>query len=89
MVVRKDRNSNDWYLGGITDEKARQFEVSLEFLDPGKTYEGHIWAVGEEADWVTNPYPLEKSVEEVTADDTLELKFVPGGGVAVGFAEVD
>lgn len=89
VVVRKDRNSGDWYLGGITDEEARDFEISLDFLEPGKTYEAHIWADGEDADWDTNPYPLERTTKEVTADDTLELNFAAGGGVAVRFVERD
>lgn len=89
IVVRKDRNSSDWFLGGITDEAARQFELSLEFLEPGKTYEAHIWADGEEADWETNPYPLDKTTREVTSESILELNLANGGGVAVWFAAKD
>ena len=32
-IVRKDRNSDDWYLGSVTDENARTLEVRLDFLD--------------------------------------------------------
>jgi alpha-glucosidase len=89
VVVRKDRNSGDWYLGGITDEEARSFEIDLNFLESGKTYEAHIWADGEDADWETNPYPLERTTQVVTADDALELNLAAGGGVAVRFVEMD
>ena len=34
-IVRKDRNSDDWYLGSVTDENARTLEVKLDFLEPG------------------------------------------------------
>ncbi|MBD3616837.1 MAG: glycoside hydrolase family 97 protein [Gracilimonas sp.] len=86
VVVRKDRNSGDWYLGGITNEKARDFEVELDFLESGKTYEAQVWADGEDADWKTNPYPLERTTEEVTSESVLELNLAKGGGVAVRFA---
>src|SRR3546814_17792109 len=37
-IVRKDRKSDDWYLGSVTDEDARTLSISLSFLDPGRTY---------------------------------------------------
>jgi alpha-glucosidase len=37
-VARKDRNSDNWFLGSVTDENARELEISLSFLDSGKTY---------------------------------------------------
>ncbi|MEX2478178.1 MAG: glycoside hydrolase family 97 protein [Gracilimonas sp.] len=89
VVVRKDRNSGDWYLGGITDVEARSFEIDMDFLESGKTYEANIWADGEDADWDTNPYPLERSTQRVTADDMLELNLAKGGGVAIRFAKID
>lgn len=87
VVVRKDRDSGDWYLGGITNEEARDFEIPLDFLEEGKTYQAHIWSDGEGADWEINPYPLKKSVQQVTSDSTLELNLAKGGGVAVRFVE--
>lgn len=89
VAVRKDRNSGDWYLGGITNKEARNFEVELDFLQDGKTYEAHIWADGEDADWKTNPYPLERTTQEVTSKTVLELNLAKGGGVAIRFAEMD
>lgn len=89
VVVRKDRNSNDWFLGGITNEEAREFEIELDFLEAGKIYEAHIWADGDEADWETNPYPLERTTQELTSETILELDLAKGGGVAIRFAEMD
>ncbi len=89
VVVRKDRNSGDWYLGGITNAEARNFEIELDFLETGKTYEAQIWADGEDADWKTNPYPLEKTNTEVTSESVLELNLAKGGGVAIRFAETE
>ena len=37
-VARKERNTNKWFLGSITDENERELDVSLNFLDAGKKY---------------------------------------------------
>ena len=40
--ARKDRNSDDWYLGAVTDENGRSLPVPLSFLDPGRAYIAEI-----------------------------------------------
>ena len=32
VVARKDRDSGNWYFGGVSDETAHRFCISLEFL---------------------------------------------------------
>ena len=36
MIARKDRNSDNWFLGAIGDEQERSFDVALGFLAPGE-----------------------------------------------------
>jgi alpha-glucosidase len=84
-IVRKDRNSYDWYLGSITDEKPRDFTISLGFLDEGVRYTAEIFRDTEDAHWVTNPYGFEKVQMEVTSTDSLSIKLASGGGQAVRF----
>lgn len=89
IVARQERDSEDWFLGGITNEKEREVVIKLDFLEAGKTYQANIWADGEDADWKSNPYPLEKTVREVTSEDELKLELASGGGVAVHFMIVE
>ncbi|MBD0403677.1 glycoside hydrolase family 97 protein [Flammeovirga sp. EKP202] len=84
-VARKERGTDNWYLGSITDENARQLTVKLDFLDADKTYEAIIYADGKDADWVTNPYPVETSKKQVTSKDELEIKLATSGGQAIAF----
>ena len=44
-----------WYVGGITDENAREFDVKLDFLQPDLKYEATIYADAPDADFETNP----------------------------------
>jgi alpha-glucosidase len=88
-IARKDRNSGDWYLGSITDEKGRLLHADLNFLDPGRMYAAEIYRDGGDADWNTNPYAFEKERIMVTSLQSLQLRLAPGGGTAVRFSPVD
>ncbi len=84
-VVRKDRNSDDWYLGSTTDEHSRTFQVSLDFLVPGKKYLADFYNDGPGADVDTNPLPVEIRQQIVTSEMQLEVKLARGGGQAIRF----
>jgi alpha-glucosidase len=84
-IVRKDRNSDDWYLGSVTDENARTLQVKLDFLDPDRTYRAQIYRDGANADWRTHPFAIAIERRGVRRGDTLQLKLAPGGGQAIRF----
>ena len=83
IVARRQKNSPQWFLGAITDEQARSFDVPLTFLDPGKSYIADIYADGPGADWLTNPLPVTISHRAVTRASHLRLALAPGGGQAI------
>jgi alpha-glucosidase len=84
--ARKDRNSDDWYLGAITDEEPRSLAVPLGFLDAGRKYQATIYRDGAAAGFNGNPASIEIETRAVTNQDTLTLKLAPGGGQAIRFA---
>jgi len=83
VVARQERGGADWYVGAITDEEARRLEISLSFLPEGVSYVAEIYADGEGADWLHNPFPVAISQQPVDAGSTLELALAPGGGQAI------
>ena len=85
VVARKQRNSPQWFLGAITDEEARTFDVPLTFLDPGKSYIADIYADGPGANWLTNPLPVAISHRTVTRASHLRVALAAGGGQAIRF----
>ena len=87
-IIRKDRNSENWYLGSITDESPREFTISLDFLDPTNEYKAQIYADGKDADWKTNPFPLDISEKTVKSTDSLTIRLAAGGGQAIRFVEL-
>ena len=85
-MARKDRNSDDWYLGSITDEQPRTLNVKLDFLDAKRRYSATIYRDGADAGFEGNPASVEIETRQVTSVDTLALKLAPGGGQAIRFS---
>ncbi|WP_332658314.1 glycoside hydrolase family 97 protein [Brevundimonas sp.] len=84
-IARKDRNSDQWFLGAMTDEHPRVLDASLSFLDPGRRYRAEIYRDAPDAHWKTNREAIVIEAREVTAADTLSLRLAPGGGQAIRF----
>ena len=88
IVARKQRGADDWFLGAISDEEGRTFEVPLSFLPAGRTYVAEIYADGPGANWRDNPLPVAISQQQVTSGTTLRIQMAPGGGQAIRFRAV-
>lgn len=86
LFVRQARGSQEWYLGAVTDEQARETDLALDFLAPGTRYTAQIYADAPDADWKSNPCAMRYEERTVTAADTLHIRMAPGGGCAVRFA---
>ena len=84
-IARKTKGKESWFLGAITDENARNSNLKLNFLTPGKTYVATIYEDGSDADWKTNPKSYHIRKMDVTSGTMLELKLANGGGAAVSF----
>ncbi|HEV8400098.1 MAG TPA: glycoside hydrolase family 97 catalytic domain-containing protein, partial [Gemmatimonadales bacterium] len=83
IVARKAKGSREWFLGAITDEEARTFDVPLSFLTPGRRYVAEIYADGPGANWATNPLPVTISQRAVTSLTRLHIVLARGGGQAI------
>ncbi|HEY9225931.1 MAG TPA: glycoside hydrolase family 97 C-terminal domain-containing protein, partial [Gemmatimonadaceae bacterium] len=83
IVARKQRGGPEWFLGAITDEEARTFDVPLSFLPKGQSYIAEIYADGPNANWLTNPLPVTITKRPVTSVSSLRVVLAPGGGQAV------
>ena len=72
-----------WYVGGVTDENAREVSVKLDFLLPGISYEATIYADGPDADFETAPQAYTITKQTVTSETVLNLRMARSGGFAV------
>lgn len=85
-IARKDRNSDDWYLGAITDEQARTLNVALDFLEEGRRYYATVYRDGRNAGFEADGHALEIETRPVSRHDHLQLALAPGGGQAIRIA---
>ena len=88
VTARKKKSSEDWFLGGITDENSRKIEVKLDFLKENVEYEATIYKDGPKASWDKNPrdYVIEKL--KLNSKSSLNLQMATGGGFAVSFRRI-
>lgn len=82
-IARKDKASDDWYVGSATDVDARDLSIDLSFLDKDREYMAEVYADGPGADFRSNPYPLMYQRIKVTYASSLRLQLAPSGGAAV------
>jgi hypothetical protein len=82
-TARKQKGSSNWFIGAITNEHSRTEEVSLDFLDKGKTYIATIYADAPDADWQLNPEAYKITKIKVTSATKLKLNLASGGGAAI------
>ena len=78
-----------WYVGGVTDENAREVSVKLDFLQPGVKYEATVYADAPDADYETNPQAYTITRQTVTSETTLELRMARAGGFAVSLRSAE
>ena len=84
-IVRRDRNSDDWYLGSITDENAREVTVNLDFLNAGEDYCAEMYRDRSDTDFEKSPATYEIVKQSVRSGDQLRLRLARGGGQAIRF----
>ena len=82
-IARKDKKSEDWYVGSTVAEAGHESTLRLDFLTPGKKYTATIYADGQDASWDKNPQSYQISTKKVTSKSTLKLKSASGGGFAI------
>ena len=87
-IARKDKHSNDWYVGCSAGYNGHESKLTLDFLDPDKKYEATIYADAKGTAWNNNPQAYTITKKKVTAKTKLNLKAGIGGGYAISIKEI-
>lgn len=82
-IARKAKNKNEWFVGAITDENARQANIKLDFLAAGEQFVATVYADAKDADWEKNPMAYEIKSYLVNNQTALKIPLANGGGAAV------
>ena len=87
-IARKDRENNDWYIGGITNEESRTLKFELSFLDEG-LYNAKIYADGKSTDWLSNPLDYEIFNRTVSKNNLMAMELASGGGQVIHLKKIE
>lgn len=82
-VARKEKGSDNWFVGNVNGEKSRTSNISFSFLDPGKSYIATIYADAKDAHYKTKPQAYTIKKIKVTNKSKLKQASAPGGGYAI------
>lgn len=82
-VARKDKKSDNWFVGGKCNEDGHNSVIKLDFLDKGRKYEATIYADAKDADYEKNPKAYVITKKTVKKGDVLKLRQARGGGFAI------
>ncbi len=88
IIAREDKNSENWYVGGITDENKRNARVPLGFLSKDRRYSATIYRDAPDAHWDTNPAAYVIEERRVKPRDVLDLPMAAGGGFAISIKTI-
>lgn len=83
IAARKAKNNGSWWVGGIADEKGKDYNLKLDFLDPDREYTATIYADAPDAHYLTNPEAYVITTRKVKKGDVIPIHMVPGGGFAM------
>ena len=91
VTARKAKGTGNWFVGGVTDENAREMTICLDFLEPGRKYLAKIYSDAPDADGANNNFDTgsESCVryviteKKVTSKTKLKVRMAPSGGFAI------
>lgn len=89
ITARKAKGTENWFVGGITDENKREYTVDFSFLDKGKKYEITVYEDGKDADYIDNPQSYNIYKKQITSKSKLNFKMARSGGFAVSVKPVN
>jgi len=82
-IAREERETGNWFVGGITDENKREVTIDFDFLDDGAEYEATIYKDAQDAHYKNNPTAIDIEDIEIKKGSSLTIQLAEGGGFAI------
>ncbi|MCA6074141.1 glycoside hydrolase family 97 protein [Fulvivirga sedimenti] len=83
VIAREERNTGNWFVGGIADENGKETTVAFDFLPEGETFMASIYRDSPNAHFRDNPTACDITSQEIKKGDELDIRMAPGGGFAI------
>ena len=82
-IARKEKQTNNWFVGSITNEEPRDITIDFGFLESDKKYTAIIYEDGKNAHWDDNPTDIEIREMKIDRNSRIDFHLVAGGGLAI------
>ncbi|TRX66131.1 glycoside hydrolase family 97 protein [Carboxylicivirga sp. M1479] len=86
--ARKEKGTENWFVGRTNDDQVRDSNIRFDFLTPGKKYLATVYSDAKDAHWETNPKAYEIKQYVVSNKSKLTQRCAEGGGYAISLTEV-
>ena len=91
VVARKAKGEDKWFVGGVTDENAREMTIAFDFLEPGRKYIAKIYADASDANGASNTFETGSEScakyvikeKQINSKTKLRVAMAPSGGFAI------
>ena len=82
-IARKAKGKDEWFIGSITDENARNIDIPLSYLNDNQWYIATLYLDGSSAYWEHNPMDYQIKNFIVNKETVLHIPLAEGGGAAI------
>ncbi|MDR0370229.1 MAG: glycoside hydrolase family 97 protein [Prevotellaceae bacterium] len=79
-IIMARRSGDDWFVGAITNNDAREISIPLDFLDKGKKYIATIYT---DDDTISTQTKVAVTGKVVSTEDALKFQLKASGGAAI------
>ena len=83
IIAREERETGNWFVGGITNETERNITLNFDFLDENKTYEATIYQDTDDSHFKSNPTSIAIKKIEIIKGNNKDILMQEGGGFAI------
>jgi hypothetical protein len=83
VIAREERETGNWFVGGITDENKREINISFDFLKKDTQYKALVYKDGQGAHYQFNPLDIEIAESIFTKKSNMKISLAEGGGFAI------
>jgi hypothetical protein len=84
-ITTARRKGAEWFIGILTNNRARNIKLELSFLETGKKYRAKIYSDDPSVNTVTH---VKVSIREVNSKTVLNISLKPSGGEAMSIEEI-
>lgn len=83
IIAREERETGNWFVGGITNETERNITINFDFLDENKTYLATIYRDTDYSHFKSNPTSIAIKQIEIIKGSNKGILMQEGGGFAI------